>query len=147
MPRSHSKRSIAHKGSICSPMKSTPSLMRLCSDAQVRLYRIYFGENGRRSTFGLSVDSVTFSTSKDCRVGWDFEQLPAFCRQEFCGGWGEIRKVDRWPVCCAMGISVALEGGLQSCRSPHACRRGRRWMQRDRKRAAKRQSSLTSGGK
>lgn len=116
--RSHSKRSIGHNGSICFLMKCTSSLIRLCCDrvlnVQIRLYIIYFG-----STFGSHVYSVTLNTSKVCRVGRVFEQLPAFCRQECNVGWGEMWKVCRRRVCVLhRGWTCCPQGGLQSCRSP-----------------------------
>lgn len=124
--RSHSKRSIGHSGSICFLMKSTPSLIRLCRDVQVRLYRIsFFGKWLRINVFFncfFYVDSVTFNTSKDCRVGWDFEQLPAFCRQEFMvAGVKSGRSTADPPRLASWGKVLPLggEGGLQSYRSPH----------------------------
>lgn len=53
------------------------------------------------------MESATFNTSKDCRVGRDFEQLPAFCRQEFSknGGWGESVTSTVDP-CCVVEIGV-----------------------------------------
>lgn len=127
--RSHSKRSINHNGSVCFLMKSAPSLIRhLWHSIEHFGIAIYLGKNGTRLLFRFYVESATFNTSKDCRVGRDFEQLPAFCRQEFSKRWlGWICNVYRWPV-LRRGDRCAPTEGYNHAVSPHMCWWGHRWM-------------------
>lgn len=76
--RSHSKQSVAHNGSIC--------FVAITERSGKTLYHLFRGKGG--STLASYVDSVTLHLSKYGRVGRDFEQLPALCRQELDGGWG-----------------------------------------------------------
>lgn len=105
--RSHSKRSINHNDSVCFLMKSAPSLIRhLWHSIEHFGIAIYSGKNGTRLFFRIYVESATFNTSKDCRVGRDFEQLPVFCRQEFSERWlGWICNIYVDP-CCVVEIGV-----------------------------------------
>lgn len=103
--RSHSKRSINHNGSVCFLLKSAPLLIRhLWHSIEHFGIAIYSGKNGTR-LFRFYVESATLNTSKDCRVGLNFEQLPAFCRQEFLKRWGESVTSTVDP-CCVVEIGV-----------------------------------------